>query len=1058
VCGIRQDFALRTYDDCGILANSATIYCALSPPSEYIVDAAQLRDDLKGQFKGEFLLDDIARTLYSTDASLFEVKPLGIAVPCDEEDVRRLVRYARDRNLALIPRGAGTGVAGESLGRGLIVDLSVHFRSILEVGANTVRVQPGVVYRDLNVELAKHGRRFAPDTASGAVCTIGGMLATNASGSRACLHGYTRDHVEALRVVWDDGAADQIRSGTVAASSRESPRTTEISNALAELIRANRELITANRPRTSFNRCGYLLHDVSGTSGLDLPRLLVGSEGTLAVFTEATLRTIPLAGGVSAVLFAFMGLDSALRAAALARPEQPSACDLLDRRVLSLARGHSPELARLIPASAEAMLLVEFERDDPREAEAAVVALIDSVQRQHALAVFALPAHDETGIERLWRVREAALPGLHAIGRGARPLAFVEDIAVPPDDLPDFMTRVQAILKKAEVTASFVIHAAAGQVHTRPFLDLDDPGDTAKLWALADQVHGLALEMGGTVSTQHGTGIARTPWVEKQYGRLFPVFREVKRIFDPRGIFNPGKIVGPDPGAPAWPLRSAVGAQHAAGGSQHLVPANGVAPSDSPEPGQVAELARVEASPTHLLWRTDEMPAAIAACNGCGECRTEETGRRMCPIFRATRAEAAAPRAKANLLRSLLSNGNGSRRLAADEVREVADLCVNCKMCAHECPAHADIPKLMLEAKAANQAEHGLDRNSWVLARAAGFAAVGSNFAFTINTALSSRAFRWILEKVFGVSRHRRLPAFASRNFLKRARRKGWTKKKVRVRSPELPESPLKLGTRNSELGTDRVAYFIDVFANYNDPLIAEATVAVLHHHGVEVYVPPDQRSCGMAALAQGDLETAREQIGHNVRILAELVREGFTIVCSEPTAALMFRQDAASVVDDPDVQLVAEHTVELTAFLAELYNHGRLRTDFRPLDLALGHHVPCHLKALGFGIHGPDLLSLIPGLRVHTIDVSCSGMAGLYGLTAGNYETSLQAGAPMLRELARPRILFGSTECSACRMQMEQGSGKRTLHPVQYLALAYGLVPELTAVLRKPIKELVSS
>jgi FAD/FMN-containing dehydrogenase/Fe-S oxidoreductase len=1046
------------------------------------VDAAQLRDDLTGQFRGELLLDDIARTLYATDASLFEVMPLGVAVPRDEEDLCRLVRYASEHQLPLIPRGAGTGVAGESLGPGLVVDLSVCFRSILEIDADAVRVQPGVVYRELIAELAKHGRRFAPDTGSGVTCTLGGMLATNASGSRACLHGYTRDYVEALRVVWDDGSADLVRgplsdahrngepshatNGVVAPDGgsgngeQRTPdherRTNDIIRSVTELLRGNAELIAACRPRAPFNRCGYLLHDVLTPSGLDLPRLLVGSEGTLAFFTEATLRTIPLPGGRSAVLFACVGLEPALRAAALTRPEHPSACDLLDRRVLSLARAHSAELARLIPASAEAMLLVEFERDDRSEAKDAAVGLIDRVQRQHGLAVFALAAYDDAGIDRLWRVREAALPGLYGIGRGARPLAFVEDVAVPPDDLAEFVARVQALLKKAEVTASFVIHAAAGQVHTRPFLDLQDPGDTAKLWSLADQVHGLALEMGGTVSSQHGTGIARTPWVEKQYGRLFPAFRELKRIFDPRGLLNPGKIVGPDPERPAWPLRAVVGSQWpVVREEQQLQQAQHTNEADSSPTTDHRPLT------TALHWQPNELTSAVAACNGCGDCRTEEPGRRMCPMFRVTHAEAASPRAKANLLRSILGPGGDARRLSSEEVREVAELCVNCKMCAHECPAHVDVPKLMLEAKAAAQAEHGLDRADWVMARAEGFATLGSNFAVTINTALSSRAVRWLIEKVFGISRRRRLPAFAPRNFLKRAQRKGWTRKKPRLASSESRVPNSADFTRNSELGTRdflRVAYFVDIFANYNDPLIAEASVAVLRHHGVEVYVPPEQRGCGMAPLAQGDLETAREIIEHNVRLLADLAREGYTIVCSEPTAALMFRHDAANVLDDPDVKLVADNTMELTAFLADLHRQGRLRTDFHPLDLSLGHHVPCHLKALGLGVHGPDLLELIPSVRVHTIDVSCSGMAGTFGLKARHYEDSLAAGAPMLRELNRPSVLFGSTECSACRIQMEEGSGKRTLHPVQYLALAYGLVPEIASLLRKPVRGLVSS
>jgi Fe-S oxidoreductase len=292
------------------------------------------------------------------------------------------------------------------------------------------------------------------------------------------------------------------------------------------------------------------------------------------------------------------------------------------------------------------------------------------------------------------------------------------------------------------------------------------------------------------------------------------------------------------------------------------------------------------------------------------------------------------------------------------------------------------------------------------------------------------------MENLFGVSRRRRLPGFAARSFLREARRRGWTRKPRSARP--------------------RVAYFVDVFANYNDPSIAEAVVAVLHHNGVEVFVPPNQLGCGMAPLAYGDVEMARETVQHNLRLFADLAREGYPILCSEPTAALMFRQDALDLLDDSDAKLVAGQTVEATAYLWDLHQQGLLRTDFRPLDLAVGHHVPCHLKALGRPPAGPALLGLIPGLRVHTIDVSCSGMAGTFGLKAANYRTSLEAGRPMLEALAGPRALFGSTECSTCRMQMEDGAGKRTLHPAQYLALSYGCLPDLRKRLQKPMGELV--
>jgi Fe-S oxidoreductase len=588
--------------------------------------------------------------------------------------------------------------------------------------------------------------------------------------------------------------------------------------------------------------------------------------------------------------------------------------------------------------------------------------------------------------------------------------------------------RVQEVLQRHETTASFLVHAATGQVHVRPFLDLRRGEDTARLWALADEIYSVVLEMGGTISAQHGTGLARTPWVSRQYGRLFQVFRELKAIFDPRHLFNPGKIVGPAPGMPAWPLRQVARLR----GSEVVAAKSQAANSPPHHP---------TTSPPHhlttlLRWQPGEVVTESVNCNGCGHCRTEAPGQRMCPIFRATHDEAATPRAKANLMRRLLHPDTDPQALSSDEVRAVADLCVNCKMCASECPARVNVPKLMLEAKAANVAEHGLDRSDWVLARTESFARLGSALAPLVNALLGNRAARWLLEKLFGLSRRRRLPGFAARSFLRRAHRRGWTRK---------PRS-----------GRPRVAYFVDVFANYNDPLIAEAMVAVLHHNGIEVHVPPGQIGCGMAPLAYGDVETARETAQRNLRVLADLAREGFPILCSEPTAALMLKQDALDLLDDPDAQTVAAQTVESTAFLWDLHQRGQLRTDFRKLDFSVGHHVPCHLKALGRPPAGPSLLELIPGLRVHTIDVSCSGMAGTFGLKAANYALSLEAGRPMLEELARPRVLFGSTECSTCRLQMEDGSGKRTLHPAQYLALAYGFLPELLPRLHEPVGDRV--
>ena len=989
-------------------------------------DPDHIRADLRKEFRGRLAFDPVTRGLYSTDASPFQVVPLGVAVPADAEDLQTLVRYCHEHAVPMVARGAGTGVAGESLGPGLVVDLSVQFRRITHVGPDTVTAEPGVVHAELNAALAKEGRRFAPDPASGASCTVGGMVGTNASGGNAARYGYTRDHVAGLGVVWDSGESSLVISPSSLAGEKPGPgsgsvgtndqgrRTDDIAGATEALVRANGPLLQLTRPHTPFDRCGYLLHDVLTADGLDLAKLLVGSEGTLGFVTSATLRTVPLPGGTAVTLLGFTSVDAAVRAALDLRAFEPVGCDLLDRRLLSLSKHPGA-------AGAGAALVVTFEADTERAAVERAWGAVETLREAHRLGVLADPAADPDEAARIRAVRQAAVAGLYGLGAGPRPVAFIEDVGVPPEVLPEFLAKATELLRRHDLTASVLAHATTGQAHVRPLVDLDDPADRARLWPAAEAVHALALSLGGTVSTQHGTGIARTPWVEKQYGPILPVFRELKRIFDPKNLLNPGKIIGPDPSRPAWPLRAGGRRQEAGGGEDGTAKAAARYPIDA--------------------------AAEAAKCTGCGDCRSRAPAGRMCPAFRADGREEASPRARANLVR-LPGGADG------DEARAVAELCLNARVCRDECSAKVDVCRLALAARAAQVRDHGLSRADWVIARSAEFAALGTNFAPVLNAALGRRSVRWVIERVLGISRRRRLPAFAGRTFLRRARAAGWT----------------ELGTRNPERGTVagsgsslrvpgsgfRVAVFVDTFANHADPLIGEAAVAVLRHQGVEVVVPAGQGPCGMAPLAAGDVDGARAAARRNLRVLAPLVRDGYRVVCSEPTAALMLAEDYPLLLDDPDAALVAENTVELTAFLGELHAAGRLRTDFAPLDLTLGHHVPCHVKALRGPAAGPGLLALIPGVTVHTIDAGCSGMGGTWGLKAANFALSLAAGRRLFAELDRPRVLFGSTECGACRMQMQQGTKKRTLHPVEYLAYAYGLLPEVEAKLRKPLGWLV--
>ena len=970
------------------------------------IDDSQL-DDLRGEFRGRLAVDLATRSIHASDASPFSAVPMAVACPLDEADLRTLVRFAYERSLPLIPRGAGTGFAGESLGSGISVDLATHFRKPLEFSSRVVRASAGITWAELTDALAARGERIGPDPYAENRCTVGGLIGTNGSGPNVTKHGTMRTWVRRLRVIWDDGDAAELGAMKPVRSPDAVPeyRTVEIRAQLAPLLGEHRELIQSRRPSAAVSRAGYALHDVVGPAGLDLTSVLVGSEGTLGLVTEVEFATQPLPFGRSRMALGFTNLAEALRAGLLMRTAPGlTSCVVSDQRLLALARRNRPAEATDVPEAIVALMIAEFEseRDGPT-ANALAFSAFASLQATLSPAPLAGP-NDGPGLmalaRHLTRTMAASGPG------NSRPVPIIEDTAVPCEELLRYAGGLAEIVRRSELTGPMQIHPQTGHVDLRPLFDPASESDRAKLWPLADRVHALACALGGTVSTRHGVGIARTPWMAKQFGDLLPVFAEVKRIFDPRGILNPGKIVNPDPSRPAWPFPDA---------------------------------ARTARSPL-LVW-SDVTPSEVAGrCTGCGECRQTSGPGRMCPTFRAGGGEAAAPRAK-RVLERLLESPDGLATMEA-ELREIAGWCVNCKMCRTECPSRVDVPKLVLEAKARLHAEAGLSRDEWMLAHIGGLIRFGSFFATTSNVLLGRRTVRWVVEKLFGLSRKRLLPKLVQRTFLQRAKSKGWCDRD-RPAATRGPASQLK------------VAYFVDLFANHADPWIGEAAVEVLLHHGIRAYVPPRQRGSGVAALAHGDLDAAKVVARHNVRLLAELVRDGYVVVSSDPTAVATIVQDYPNLFDDEDTRLVAEHTQELTQFLWKLHGAGRLRPFPTERSWRIGHHVPCHIKALGEEPAGPKLLRLIPGTSVETIDRSCSGMAGTFGLSTAGYDLSMVAGRAMLEAVKSADIRTGSTECGSCRMQMQDGARKRTLHPVQYMALAYGLLPKFEKRLTKSLGKL---
>jgi FAD/FMN-containing dehydrogenase/Fe-S oxidoreductase len=1014
---------------------------------------ARIYDDLRGVVEGELYFEPLDRAPYAHDASLHEIDPLGVVVPRSEDDVVAVVRYAAENRIALHARGAGTDTGGGSLGTGLVIDFSCHLRRVIAIGSDHVVVEPGVVLDFLNAQLAPMGRRLEPIPNDSDVTTVGGMIAVNAAGARSMRYGSIGDHLERLRVLFAQGEVADLGLEPWPAFETEPIDFKDlIVRKIQTLFRRNQsrlQRVSAALPR---NRAGYALASACDESGLHLGRLVAGSEGTLAVVLQAVLHTVPLptAQGVALLPFARLADAAAFVPELLSFSFGPSSCDLFDRRSVRLARRADGSFREWIHEATESVLTVEFEGDDPDEVTEKVRLIGERAVRTRSLISEPACVFKRAECQRLLSWRRHVEPLLMRFRGRARPVSVFDDVAVPPDHLVVVLQRLQNLLQQQNVTWTLDAHAGEGRLRFRPFLNLSDPGDRARLEPLASRVYDIVLEAGGTISSSQGCGLVRTQFLRRQYGELVQMFREIKDAFDPLDQLNPGKVIGDDPHLMLHNLRP--GFESSASTESESGMFAVVGPSGSGEvpidPAYQESLSSLRENATPVLepgitagamviqpalrWPELNLIEVASSCQGCGTCRTLEPTSRMCPSFRASRREAASPRSQANLIRQLAAGVVDPRSWGTDEFKAKADLCIHCKLCQSECPSAVDVSSLMLEAKAAYVENHGLAPKDWFFSRIEMWARLGSRFPILTNALLARRSSRWLLERLLGVSRHRVLPRVGRTPFTRRAARLG-------------------LSTARPQQPGPRVVYFVDVYANYHDQELAEAVVAVLQQAGVNVFVPLQQRSSGMSSLIVGDVDYARDQAVANLRILANAVRDGYVVVCSEPTAALMLRQEYVKLTEDLDAELVAANTMDIGQYLLGLDARGQLPHPHEPLYARVGYHQPCHLRALDVGKPGLELMRKVLGLDVEFIDRGCSGMGGTYGLTRERFWTSLRAGRGLLKRLRDADIDIGATECGACRIQMEQGVTKRTLHPIKLLSLGYGLNPELRRQFKGP-------
>lgn len=1068
------------------------------------MDPEQIRiqADLRGLLSGDVHCDPIFCQMYASDASVYELTPLGVVRPRSTRDVVELLKYCSQHNLSVFPRGGGSGLAGQSLGRGLVIDFSRYMRRIGFPKNGSVRVQAGVVQADLNRHIGREGFLFGPDPATRSVSSIGSMLSVDAAGSHFLKYGSAGECVESMQVVLASGevvelsqhdwAADNwtTSNGKPAGQKTSDPKTgertagilnskdkdtdrvsssgddentktrvQEIASSVGQLLQQSSGLLLRPPWKNVARGCGYRLEKALDGERVNLARLMCGSEGTLGVITEATLRVEPIPAVRGLILLFFSRLELAAKAALDISRASVSACDLMDRRLLEIARETETVYANIVPRGAEAMLLVEIQGDDHADVRGRLMQLLHRLQRRSKPVISYRLTTDNAERNLLWRLARRVIPRLYRLKGNLRPLPFVEDISVPPKRLPEFLVEVQNILKSERTTATLFAHAMHGQVDVRPFLDLANKEHQLRLARLSDKLYAKVLEFEGCISGEHAFGLSRAGWAEKQLGPRLELCREIKHVFDPDGILNPGKFLSPTPQkvnenlrpVPQFesfnrrrknnelPVGNAFDAAAAVLGSStdvdeklltgdwdrmawdESLPVSPVKNEDTPKEGIERNL------PVLLEWSEKESFAYTArSCNGCGRCRTSAAAERMCPMFRVHKGEEASPRAKANLLRGILTGSLDREQLESRELKGINDLCFNCHQCRLDCPASVNIPKLVQEAKAQHVAGHGLALSERLLNRVDLLAALGSRFPRIANWALGSTSMRWVLEKTFGIAQGRKLPKVARRSFL------GWAARQ-------------KLNRINKASGR-KVLFFVDQYVNWHNPVLGRALVEVLRHQNVDVYVPSNQTPSYMAMIASGDVVRAKKLIQQNIKVLSEAVRQGYDIVTTEPSAALCLKEEYRNLVDNEDTNLIADNTYEICSYLWSMHTQNQLELDFKPITMSMIYHQPCHARVLDSRSPALNLLKLIPGLIVQDADAGCSGMAGTYGLQRKNFRASIRIGRDLISQMKSTEAQLGTTECTSCKLQMEQGTTKPTVHPIAMLAFAYGRMPQLAA------------
>jgi FAD/FMN-containing dehydrogenase/Fe-S oxidoreductase len=891
------------------------------------------------------------------------------------------MEITRDFNVPVLPRGAGTSLAGQTVGEAVVLDMSKYLNRVLEVNTEErwALVEPGVVQEQLNLHLKPQGFLFGPDTSTANRATLGGMMGNNSAGSHSILYGKTIDHVLETHVVLASGEQRVFRETSFA----EARQMTALEGRIAQIVDDNRIEIEKRFPRIQRRVSGYNLDEFVRNGKFNLSKLVVGSEGTLAAIHQAKVRIEPRPAATALCVVHFSDIVESIRATDFILPFKPSAIELVDDLILNLARG-SLELSRqmdFISGSPAAILLVEFYGENESELRSRIEALEDTLQRER-LGYAYVRSFDSADQARIWKLRKAGLGLLLGMKGERKPIAFVEDCAVDPSKLSEFFVRFREVIHKYDTTAGYYGHASVGCLHIRPLINTKSRREIQVMKDMTDEIADLVIEFGGGMSGEHGDGLARSHLNQKLFGsQLYKAFQDVKLAFDPQRRMNPGKIVN----APPMTENLRYGESY----------------------------ATLEIKTHYDFSREGGLATAVELCNGAGVCRKKNEGT-MCPSYMVTLEDVHCTRGRANYMREILSGKVDIREFSGQPLHDALDLCLECKGCKAECPSNVDVAKLKYEFLAHYNEANGTPLRSQLFARIHSFNKAASLWPGLANWIMTRPLLRGVMDRYLGIDGRRNLPRIAQRTF------SSWFQTRGR---------PAALRP------TGKVVLFHDTFTEFNYPEVGRAATTLLEAAGYEVALS-ERQCCGRPMVSKGLPEEARANAAFNIARLEPFVDRGYAIVGCEPSCILTFRDEYPDLLKGRGVQAVAGASFLLEEFIVNEKAAGRWKLPFQRQQTKALIHGHCHEKALIGSRYLKEMLSL--AYPVEEIDSGCCGMAGSFGFEKEHYEISMAIGNRRLFPAVerQPDSIIVAPGVS-CRQQIEHATGRKALHPAEALVRA---------------------